>query len=125
MTNEHEFIQQRLLSLGIETRFARNLLRIEHDRLITQCIYSGNESEQEFSCLLMVTSREPNDQLYHQLPSGVAKRIGDCLVPSSIADAVYAGHRFAREYGEDPQQLVPRRERAVLQSSSLQARKSI
>jgi dimethylamine/trimethylamine dehydrogenase len=123
MTNEHEFIQQRLLSMGIETRFAQNLVSIENDRLTTRCIYSGNELEQVFSCLLLVTSREPNDQLYHQLPSSRARRIGDCLVPSSIADAVYSGHRFAREYGEDPQQLTPRRERALLQSGSIQPRR--
>jgi dimethylamine/trimethylamine dehydrogenase len=115
MTNEHEFIQQRLLSLGIETRLAQNLLRIGKDSLTTGSIYNADETEHNFSCLLLVTSREPNDNLFQQLPAGSAKRIGDCLVPSSIADAVYRGHKFAREYGEDPAQLVPRRERTVLQ----------
>ena len=35
-------------------------------------------------------------------------RVGDCLQPSSIADAVYSGHRFARLLGEDDP--APRRE---------------
>ena len=39
-------------------------------------------------------------------------RIGDCLVPSHIADAVYSGHRFAREFGEaGPESAVRKRER--------------
>ena len=37
------------------------------------------------------------------------------MVPSSIADAIYSGHRFAREFDEDPATLICRRERAVLQ----------
>jgi dimethylamine/trimethylamine dehydrogenase len=64
--------------------------------------------------LVLVTSRKPDDSLFHLLPPGSAIRVGDCLVPSSIADAVYSGHRCAREYGEDPQQLAPRRERTMI-----------
>jgi dimethylamine/trimethylamine dehydrogenase len=29
-------------------------------------------------------------------------RIGDALAPATIAAAVYAGHRFARELGTEP-----------------------
>ena len=29
------------------------------------------------------------------------RRIGDCFGPSIIAAAVYEGHRYARELGED------------------------
>ena len=111
-------IQQRLSSMGIETAFTQSLLRIEKDSIITKCTHSGMETEREFSALLLVTSREPDDRLFQQLPRGSASRIGDCLVPSSIADAIYAGHRFAREHGADPRQLVPRRERAILQAES-------
>jgi dimethylamine/trimethylamine dehydrogenase len=119
MTNEHEFIQQRLRSLGIETRFAQSLLRVDYDSVTTKNIYDADQSEHDFNCLLLVTSRKANDSLFQQLPPGSATRIGDCLVPSSIADAVYSGHKFAREYGEDARQLVPRRERSVLLSAAL------
>ena len=118
MTNEHEFIQQRLLSLGIETRFAQTLLRIDGDALVTRCIYSNRVSEHPCSNLLLVSGREPYDTLFRELEGVGATRIGDCLVPSSIADAVYSGHKFAREYGEDPARLVPRRERALLQPAA-------
>jgi oligopeptide transport system ATP-binding protein len=36
-------------------------------------------------------------------------RIGDCFNPSHIADAVFSGHRFAREFGSTPS--PPKRER--------------
>jgi dimethylamine/trimethylamine dehydrogenase len=121
MTNEHEFIQQRLLSMGIKTIFTQSLLAIDNNRLLARDIHSGIETEHRFSSLLLVTSREPDDSLFQQLPSGSARRIGDCLVPSSIADAVYSAHRCAREYGEDPQRLAPRRERAMLQATSFQS----
>jgi len=114
MTNEQEFIQAKLLSMGIETGFTQKIIRIEDGVLHTGCIYSDNRLEHAFDNLVLVTGRTPNNDLFNELKIP-ATRIGDCLVPSSIADAVYSGHKFAREYGEDPELLVPRRERAVLQ----------
>jgi dimethylamine/trimethylamine dehydrogenase len=110
MTNEQDFIQHRLFSLGIEVAFSRIASAIGDHRLKTDCIYGGASIEFEFDNLLLVTSRAPDDRLYHGLAPGTATRIGDCLLPSSIADAVYSGHRFAREYGRDPAELRPRRE---------------
>ncbi len=43
-------------------------------------------------------------------------RIGDCLAPSSIADAVYSGHRFAREFGDNNAGAALRRERPLVGS---------
>ena len=40
-------------------------------------------------------------------------RIGDCLAPSSIADAIHGGHRYAREFDNPLANMVPRRERPV------------
>jgi len=115
MTDEQEFIQARLLSLGIETVFTQKINRIENGVLHTDCSYSDDRFEHAFDNLLLVTGRIPDDALFNKLKTP-ATRIGDCLVPSSIADAVYSGHKFAREYGEDPALLVPRRERAILQA---------
>ncbi|MFV2032676.1 MAG: hypothetical protein ACC663_09275, partial [Gammaproteobacteria bacterium] len=121
MTDEQEFIQSRLLSLGIKAVFAQKVSRIEDDKLISQCNYTGGEYEHPFSYLVMVTARQAKASLYYQLEHLNAVRIGDCLVPSSIADAVYSGHKFAREYGEEASQLAPRRERSVLQQAAHQA----
>ena len=38
-------------------------------------------------------------------------RVGDCLVSASIADAVYRGHRYARELEEPAANQLPKRER--------------
>jgi len=56
--------------------------------------------------------RDPKDQLFGSLKSqalvvadaGIksVSRIGDCEAPGLIAAAVYAGHRFAREFGKEP-----------------------
>ena len=35
-------------------------------------------------------------------------RIGDCWAPSTIQQAVYTGHKWARELDEAPVELVPR-----------------
>jgi dimethylamine/trimethylamine dehydrogenase len=114
MTDEQEFIQSKLLSMGITTGFTQKIEQINKYILYTNCIYTGGSFEHSFDNLILVTGRESNADLFNQL-SIPAFRIGDCLVPSSIADAVYSGHKFAREYGEDPALLVPKRERALLQ----------
>jgi dimethylamine/trimethylamine dehydrogenase len=49
-------------------------------------------------------------ELRRQMPPAAVSRIGDCLSPSHIADAVYSGHRFAREFDE-PKSAIVRRER--------------
>ena len=117
MTDEQDFIQSKLLSMGIETGFTQKIDRIENGALHSRCIYTGHSFEHGFENLILATGRVPNDKLFDELPLP-STRIGDCLVPSSIADAVYSGHRFAREYGEDSSLLLPRRERARLQPAN-------
>jgi dimethylamine/trimethylamine dehydrogenase len=114
MTNEQDFIVRRLLPMGLETVFGQLAEAIEPGRLITRGIHGGETRVHECDSLLLVTSRRPEEALFEQLEPGTATRIGDCLVPSSIADAVYSGHRFAREFGADPARLLPRRERSRL-----------
>jgi dimethylamine/trimethylamine dehydrogenase len=114
MTDEQEFIQRRLLSMGIETAFGQLASALDGHRFATRCVYSDASTEHEFDQLLLVTSRQPEHRLFRSLEPGRATLIGDCLVPSSIADAVYSGHRFAREFGEHSSTLSPRRERSRL-----------
>ena len=45
-------------------------------------------------------------------------RVGDCLQPSSVADAVYSAHRFARAFGRRGADTPPRRERPPLKGRS-------
>ncbi len=62
--------------------------------------------------MVLVTSRTPDDKLYLGLtedPDGLENSgiksvtvIGDCLCPSTIASAVYEGHRVAQEFDAPP-----------------------
>jgi dimethylamine/trimethylamine dehydrogenase len=114
MTDEQEFIQAKLLNMGIEVVFSQLLDRVDGQGFHSQCIYTGTPFRHSYDHLLLVTGRQPEQTLFDQL--GIeATRIGDCLVPSSIADAVYSGHKYAREFDEDPANLQCRRERARLE----------
>jgi dimethylamine/trimethylamine dehydrogenase len=117
MTLEQGFAEARLYDLGVEivekhalVSAAKGAVTIEH---------GGNGRRREIACasLLMVTMRLPNDALYQALQAeperlkeaGIAslRRIGDCYAPSTIAAAVYSGHRCAREMDEPPAGEVP------------------
>jgi dimethylamine/trimethylamine dehydrogenase len=110
MTLEQTWIEERLYQLGVKVVEKHGLsaagkgeVRIEH---------TGSGREQGLPCasLVLVTMRLPNDALFRALEqasladAGIASltRIGDCLAPSTIAAAVYSGHRFAREMDAPP-----------------------
>ena len=116
MTNELEFLQPALLALGLEVHTHRTLLEVQPGRATLACVQSGREETLEFDSLVLVTSRQPRNALALAL-GDVAHSIGDCVVPSSIADAVYRGHQFARELGIDARELTPRREHAILHAN--------
>jgi len=75
-------------------------------------VLTGTETERPAAALVTVTARLPVDTLYEQLRDQEAgmsvTRIGDCLAPSTIQQAVYSGHKWARELDEPPEGLIPR-----------------
>jgi dimethylamine/trimethylamine dehydrogenase len=125
MTDEQVFIQRRLIELGVELRFCKLLACAGAGRAAFTCTYTGREEQLEFDSLVLVTGRLPDDGLYDELmeqPECLREgqvhsvtRIGDCLAPSSIADAVYHGHKFARGFGLPANEEVLRRERPLVQ----------
>jgi len=124
-TLEQGHIQTRLLDLGVGIVPQHDLVAVGRDSVEIACIFTGKRAHHPCGTVLMVTSRDPEDALYHDLVSdpgaldragirGVT-RIGDCLAPSTIAAAVYSGHRYARELDAPPVQGVPfRRELPAL-----------
>jgi dimethylamine/trimethylamine dehydrogenase len=116
MTNEQAFIQAKLSRMGLTMVFSQALEAVDADTVQSRCGYSGKAFRHAFDHLILVTGRVSRVDLYADLEI-FATRIGDCLVPSSIADAVYSGHKFARQFEEDPASLICRRERALLQPS--------
>jgi dimethylamine/trimethylamine dehydrogenase len=107
-TLEQHTIQKHLLELGVEILTNRNLVEFDADRATLECVYTGRRSQLATASIVTVTSRAPNDELAVALAAapaaltaaGIASvtSIGDCLAPSTIAAAVYAGHRYAREF---------------------------
>jgi dimethylamine/trimethylamine dehydrogenase len=119
-TLEQHRIQARLMELGVEVVTSHALQEISTLDVTLRCIYSGKTRLVDASSVVMITSRLPEDSVYQELAgdadrlrdSGIVtlKQIGDCHGPATIAAAVYEGHRFARELGEEICDIPYRRE---------------
>jgi len=115
MTDEQGFVQARVLQAGVRIVPLHLLSGQDAGAVRLACAYTGRAVEQACGTLIVVTGRVPVDDLHAPLlAAGVSvARVGDCLQPSSIADAVYSAHRFARGFG-GPVDPVLRREKPPL-----------
>ena len=112
-TLEQHRIQSHVLALGIKVITAHNLTQINQQNIELSCIYSDTMKSIEASTVVLVTSRSPNESLYlnltaddDQLAKSTVKSvlaIGDCACPSTIASAVYEGHKVAQEMDAPPE----------------------
>ena len=119
-TLEQHAIQKRILELGIEVCANRNVVEFDGTRVVLECTYTGRHSITAAAAIVTLTSRLPNDELAQSLHDASAaaaaagilaiSSIGDCWAPSTIAAAVYAGHRLAREFDRAPAEVPFRRE---------------
>jgi dimethylamine/trimethylamine dehydrogenase len=102
-TNEQDFVLERLLHLGVELRPFTHVTGHENGVAHLACAYTGRVSQIACETLILCTGRLSNDSLFHEIQNLAPKaaRVGDCLQPSSIADAIYSAHRFARLLGQD------------------------
>jgi dimethylamine/trimethylamine dehydrogenase len=116
MTNEQDFLQARLIEAGVRLHPLKSLTAHGNGEVRLACVYTGREEARPCGTLILCTGRLPETALQDDLAAqGIpATRIGDCLAPSSIADAVHSAHRFARTLGEPD--LPPRRELPPLRS---------
>jgi dimethylamine/trimethylamine dehydrogenase len=107
-TEEQHRIQAQILRLGITVETGTVLAGIGEGSVILASVHTAATREVEAANVVMVTSREPQDTLYHSLRDRfVVQRIGDCLAPGTIATAVYSGHRYAREADAEVSSAVP------------------
>ncbi|MFO1055516.1 MAG: FAD-dependent oxidoreductase [Dongiaceae bacterium] len=106
-TMEQFRIQKRVLEAGVEVLVGRAVTAVSAGRVETRCVFTGRAAERAADAVLLVTARLPEAGLRFALEarreawaeSGIASvtAIGDALAPATIAAAVYAGHRYARE----------------------------
>ncbi|MGN6144473.1 MAG: NAD(P)-binding protein [Mesorhizobium sp.] len=106
-TLEQGAIHRRLAELGVEIVLNRTVTRIAAGGVKTACVYTGAEQEMDADAVVLVASRQQNDDLWQELKGrrnewadhGIRsiRVIGDAEAPGPIAWATYAGHRFARE----------------------------
>jgi len=118
-TAEQAGIQAALIRLNIGIVVSHRLSGITPDGAELSCIYSGKKMLVPCGGVVAVTSRDPVDELWHDLQGtelASLVRIGDCKAPGIIAQAVHDGHAFAQEFDRSPDAIIMRRERVVLTS---------
>jgi len=114
LTAEQPRTHARLLELGVTVIVNSLVSNLRPGGVVLRCVYSGAEREIAAGCFVPITSRDGDDALYHALKGrGLAtlSLIGDARAPGLIVHAVYAGHKLAREFGED--EVMVRRERPL------------
>lgn len=126
-TLEQHRIQKGLLEIGVTIVPLHRLVAITADSVRVGCVYTGRPRTIAAAATVLVTAMLPDRTLWDGLQAvrgdwadaGLvsAVRIGDALAPSTIAAAVWSGHRFAREIDADPGDGVPFRRDIVAVSS--------
>ena len=111
LTMEQPRITARMYAMCHEVLTDHEIVSLAPGDVTLRHLWSGTRRTMPIGAVVLVTSRLPNDSLYHDLVSnsdsladaGIKSvdRIGDCLAPHLIAAAVYSGHRYAQEMDED------------------------
>lgn len=106
-TEELSLVNAQLLDEGVRIITSHTVPALHSDCVSLRCLFSSKEILQPCSTLIPITSRQPNDSLFNDLLNAKAnwpaahvhgvRRIGDCLAPGIIAQAVHAGREAAEE----------------------------
>jgi dimethylamine/trimethylamine dehydrogenase len=95
-------IQERLHEIGVEIVPLHTLSAVGPRGVMVDYAYSRRKQEIGCACVVLVTTPVPDDELFRALAArrtewqdhGIRRivRIGDCLSPNTIAQAVWSGH---------------------------------
>jgi dimethylamine/trimethylamine dehydrogenase len=128
-TLEYPRLSRSLRELGVDVVLEHVLVSVEPDTAPLADIWTDEEKVVDADTVVLVTQRISDDSLYRELSddqealasAGIKGlyQIGDCVLPSLIAEAVFSGHRLAREI-DSPNPRVPLpyiRERRLLNAT--------
>jgi dimethylamine/trimethylamine dehydrogenase len=108
-------IAKRMARMGVEVLPFISVTGFDGGSVKLTSVLTGVETERPAAALVTITGRLPVDELFEPLrdrwqEAGIASvtRIGDCWAPSTIQQAVYTGHKWARGLDEEPETLIPR-----------------
>jgi len=106
-TLEQARIEARLRSLGVRIVPRTTLQRISSGHVRTAGVISAEQAEWTADSVVLVADRQPrievHDALVPALENGLLDSltlVGDADAPGLIAQAVFSGHRAARQFGE-------------------------
>jgi dimethylamine/trimethylamine dehydrogenase len=128
-TLEAPRLNRKLRKLGVKIVAEHQLDRIEPGAATIAEVWDQEETRLEADAVVLVTQRNSRSALFTELSAdrgalaeaGVEGvfQIGDCIAPGLIAEAVFSGHRLAREIDSpDPGRARPFiRERRILGAS--------
>jgi dimethylamine/trimethylamine dehydrogenase len=108
-TLEDVLVRERLHECGVVMRIGTELQGIEPGSL-TFTDENAEPLELRAAGVVLVTQRISDDALFHELDGRrpAVFRIGDCVAPRLLAEAIFDGHRLAREIdGDDPEVALP------------------
>jgi dimethylamine/trimethylamine dehydrogenase len=129
-------MHRKLHSLEVDIVTYHMPTKIEAGGVTAAHVYDadGHEKTWDADAVVLVTQRRSNEALFRELKDAIGLdglraegvealyRIGDCEAPRLIADAIFSGHRLAREIDTDnPAVALPfKRERRVPDTESLE-----
>ncbi len=127
-TLEEQRQYQRLVELGVEVITQELVTAVEPGEAKRLHLWSGAEHTLAMDSIMLVTQRNSESELFDALKADASKledagikavyAIGDAWAPGMIAQAVFSGHRLAREI-DSPDPTVPLpfiRERRLINS---------
>ncbi len=100
-TMEQARIHRRLVEVGVVLQLNTTVLAHADGAAVLADTYTGREHTIASNALVSVTCRTPNDTLVgdlHTLGFANVQAIGDAHNPGIIADATFAGRRYAEEF---------------------------
>ncbi len=119
-TMEQGKIHRRLNDLGVKSLTQYLVAEVEGASLVIQHSVLGKSKILPCDSVIMVTGRTSNDGLATELlemssqwnDAGLrtVRAVGDAWAPSTLASAIWWGHRYARELEEEPANIFFRRE---------------